>query len=369
MPARITLSKTPSLQDSVKAAHEALETGRTVTVGRRGNLEVTDVTEVRGGTFFGRAVRYLKNCFSPYRARRRNHAVIAALNEQISREFGPDHRLNIRTVLTQASTNERFLQSIISNVGKVRAGTEYTPENDTVEEAQNTLKFGFAGKVTAQPVLAALEQVLRSFDLGQTSSFEGESQTAREQLFWYNWTMNDLFNRFPKLRDIPAVSTVELDVLPGSDTTAARYDLDGQSVEIAPVDFELTSRVIANDTKSGLLTPKQDFSGLIQHEYAHHLSNKIVPEEVWVPKLINALSTGGMSEAQITYAGGKPVFDQETADKIANSVSKYAAKNARECAAEILSWYMNPEYGKSVKRMPDYLEHWVRECFPMLKPD
>ena len=31
-------------------------TGRTVTAGRRGNLEVTDITEVRGGTFFGKVV-------------------------------------------------------------------------------------------------------------------------------------------------------------------------------------------------------------------------------------------------------------------------------------------------------------------------
>ncbi len=47
-------------------------------------------------------------------------------------------------------------------------------------------------------------------------------------------------------------------------------------------------------------------------------------------------------------------------------VSQYAANNIYEFAAEVLSWYMNPEYGKSVPAMPDYLENWVRECFPML---
>ena len=117
----------------------------------------------------------------------------------------------------------------------------------------------------------------------------------------------------------------------------------------------------------GYLTPKQDFSGFIHHEYAHHLINRIVPEKQWVPKLVEALKLGGLSNASIRFVDGVPQFAQETADRIAKSVSGYAAKNARECAAEVLSWYMNPEYGKSVAPMPGYLEHWVRECFPMLE--
>ena len=66
-------------------------------------------------------------------------------------------------------------------------------------------------------------------------------------------------------------------------------------------------------------------------------------------------------------AGSRMTFDQQTTEKIANSVSTYAATNVNEFAAEVLSWYMNPEYGKSAATMPDFLENWIRECFPMLE--
>ena len=135
MPTRISASIDPSLQDSIKAAREALETGRTVRVGLQGNLEVTDITQVRGGSFFSKAVRYLKQCVFPDRVRQQNHAVIAALNGQISREFGQDHRLNIRTVLRRADTNDRFLQSIIDSASNIRAGTEYKPAVNIDDEA------------------------------------------------------------------------------------------------------------------------------------------------------------------------------------------------------------------------------------------
>ena len=369
MPTRVTLSKTSPLQDSVRAAHEALETGRTVSVGSQGNLEVTDITEAGGGTFFGKAVRYVKNCFSPYRARRQNHAVIAVLNEQISREFGPDHRLNIRTVLRRADTNERFLQSIISNVGKVRAGTEYTPATDTRDEIRNTLRYGFAGKVTGLRPACTLQEALLREQQGQSLPAAGETGTARAQLFWYNRTMNDLFTRFPKLRDISAISSLDLDAVLKCATIFAAYDRATHGMKFAPVDIEEKSREVVSCCIAGQTTPKQDFSGYIHHEYAHHLSVGVVPEKVWIPELVDALKAGGISNVSITNVSGKPKFDPDTAEKIANSISKYAAINARECAAEIISWYMNPEYGNSVGRMPDYLEHWVTECFPMLNND
>ena len=369
MPVRVTLSRKPSLQDSVTAAHEALETGRTVSVGSQGNLEVTDITETRGGTFAGRDVRYLKNSFSPYRERRRNHEIIAALNEQISREFGPDHRLNIRTVLSSADTNERFLQSIIDSVSNLRAGSEYTRAESPEEAARNTLKFGFAGEVTAASVIPC-----RARQESQVSDEEkalpfGVTETAREQLFWYNRAMNDIFTRFPKLRNLPAITTLRLDMPNDRDTYVAHYHIEDASICLASIDMERAQHRAYKDTGTGFLTPKLNYGGYIHHEYAHNLSRKIVPEQVWVPKLVEALKAGGMPHARITYTGGKPGFDRETAGKLANSVSEYAAKNALECAAEILSWYMNPEYGKSESAMPDYLEHWVTECFPMLNND
>ena len=325
MPVRVTLSRKPSLQDSVTAAHEALETGRTVSVGSQGNLEVTDITETRGGTFAGRDVRYLKNSFSPYRERRRNHEVIAALNEQISREFGPDHRLNIRTVLSSADTNERFLQSIIDSVSNLRAGSEYTRAESPEEAARNTLKFGFAGEVTAASVIPC-----RARQESQVSDEEkalpfGVTETAREQLFWYNRAMNDIFTRFPKLRNLPAITTLRLDTPNDRGADLARYHIEDASISLASIDMKGASRRVFRDTADGFLTPKLNYAGYILHEYAHHLSNKIVPQQVWVPKLVEALKAGGWPHARTIPAGERQIFDEETAKGIAFIVSRYAA--------------------------------------------
>ena len=359
---RITLSKNPSLQESVSAAHEALETGRTVRVGAQGNLEVADIIQARGGTFFGRPVRYLKNCFTPDRVRRHNHAVFAALNEQISREFGTHQRLNIRTVLRRANTNERFLQSIIDSVSTIRTRTRYRPACDLDEEARNTLRFGYADKITA-PTSAQ----------GQTASSAGVPITAREQLFWYNRTMSDLYDRFPKLRDVPAISSLDLNAFSGNpagyQSTPLRYGRALDNLEFSPFHRDSLSLALVVNVNAGLLTPKQDCSGLIHHEYSHHLSIRIVPDQVWVPKLVEALKRGGIANARISFVNGKPSFHRDTAIKVAGIAGVYASTDPHECAAEILSWYMNPEYGKSVVRMPDYLEHWVTECFPMLDND
>ena len=349
MPDRVSLSKNLPLQHSVSVAHKALEKGGSVKVGKGGALEVT------GGTFLGRIVRYLQDRIFPDKVRQRNHAVIAALNKTIGKEFGTEHRLKIQTVLSNADSNRQFLKSIISSVSDIRAGAAYRPAKSTAGEVRNALKFGFAGNITA-----------RKSKQAQPAASEGETLTARTQLFWYNSTMNDLHNRFPKLRDVPAITTLKLDTRPSDEDAIATYVWPARSMELASYGVKQASRMALVNVKSGYLTPKQDYSGFIHHEYAHHLSNKIVPEKVWVPKLVEALKAGGMRHARIIYAGGKPGFDRETAGKLAGSVSEYAAENALECAAEILSWYMNPEYGKSVDRMPDYLEHWVTECFPML---
>ena len=315
----------------------------------------------------------MKQCVGLARVRRQNHAVVAVLNDQISREFGTDHRLNIRTVLCGADTNERFLQSIIDSVSDIRSRTEYTPATDTGAEVRNTLRFGFAGKVTAQPAIHTPQAAALESEQGQLASSAGETNLSREQLFWYNRTMNDLYNRFPKLRDIPAISSLDLDSFiekPNKNqSTFGIYHYENRSLELAPFDMSYEAWKILMAANIGYLTPKQDFSGFIHHEYAHYLSNLIVPEKQWVPKLVEALKLGGLSNASIRFVDGVPEFAQETADRIAKSVSGYAAKNAREFAAEVLSWYMNPEYGKSVAPMPGYLERWVRGCFPMLDTD
>ena len=181
MPNRVTDINNLSLQHSVSVAHQALEKGGSVKVGRKGNLEVT------GGTFFGRVVRYLKIRLFPDKVRQQNHAVIAALNKTISKEFGTDHQLNIGTVISSAESKQRFLKSIINSVSDIRAGSEYTPAQSTEGEVRNTFKFGFAGNIRAQKSRQ-----------GQSRSSRGETVTAREQLFWYNRTMGDLHNALSK---------------------------------------------------------------------------------------------------------------------------------------------------------------------------
>ena len=349
MPNRVTDINNLSLQHSVSVAHQALEKGGSVKVGRKGNLEVT------GGTFFGRVVRYLKIRLFPDKVRQQNHAVIAALNKTISKEFGTDRQLNIGTVISSAESKQRFLKSIINSVSDIRAGSEYTPAQSTEGEVRNTFKFGFAGNIRAQKSRQ-----------GQSRSSRGETVTAREQLFWYNRTMGDLHNRFPKLRNTPAIKTFKLDMPSRDKEVFASYERRNRSMELASFPLKKASKLALRNSQSGYLTPKQDFSGLIHHEYAHHLSLLVVPEKLWIPKLVEALKAGGMSHTRIKNVGGKPAFNKETAEKIVKTVGKYAATDAHEFAAEIISWYMNPEYGKSVATMPDYLENWVKECFPML---
>ena len=141
---RITLAKTPVLQHSVNAAHKAIVKGGSVKVGKRGDLEVM------GTTFVGRTVRHLKIRIFPDKVCQQNHVVIAALNRKIQEEFGPDHQLNIKATVTSAASHRRFLQSIINSVGDIRGNSGYAAIDSTRDEAQNTLKHGFASKVTAQ---------------------------------------------------------------------------------------------------------------------------------------------------------------------------------------------------------------------------
>ena len=341
----------PSLQDSVRAAHEALEKGGSVKLGRRGDLVMT------GGTFRGRVVRYFKIRFFQDTVRRQNHAVIAALNNKVCMEFGTERQLKIKATVTSTESYKRFLKSIIHAVSDLRAATEYAPADSIEEEIRNAVKFGFAGSIAAQ-----------KSGQGAPGSPIGATVTAKEQLFWYNRTMHELFDRYPELRDLPAITSLDLDV-PVKNEGPACYLKSSQTMMLYSHPVPKVSKEMLLSHESGYLTPKQDFSGLIHHEYAHHLSRRVVPEKQWIPKLLDALKSGGMTKARIKRVGGKPTFDQQTAARIATSVSEYAAVDTLECAAEILSWYMNPEYGKSVKRMPEHLENWVRECFPMLTTD
>ena len=339
-------------------AHYALEVEKTLSVDDQGRVILADTEEVlaRAGRFHRWAVCCLKNCFTRYRRRRRQHEVIAALNEQISREFGRDHRLNIRTVLEQANTSERFLQSIIDSVSNLRAGSEYTPAETPEEEARNTLKFGLASEVTAP-----------------YEETEGVTQIAREQLPWYNRTMNDLFTRFPKLRNLPAVSALRLSMPDGADRDLAHYHREDKSIYLYRVDMKKFARACYNDSCTHFSTPRLSADGYVHHEYAHYLSIAIVSDRVWLPKLLEALRAEIFPRAcTITYAratsftGRYTVFDKETTREIAASIGTYASTDTLECAAEVLCWYMQPEYGEVLPRMPDRLEHWVTECFPML---
>ena len=261
-----------------------------------------------------------------------------------------------------------FLQSIIDSVGSLRAGSQYTPTAHTREEARNTLKFGFADKVTA-PRAADTPATALQMSHEQAPLSAGTTALAREQLFWYNRTMNDLFTRFPRLRNLPAIPTLKLSAPLQNKHTLAKYWYYSRELMLSSLPMQEASKKMLMSCNSGYLTPKQDLAGLLHHEYAHHLSRRVVPEQNWIPTLGEALKAAGIPQARINTASAPPAFDQATAEKVAKSVSKYAAIDARECAAEILSWYMNPEYGKSVERMPEHLEHWVTECFPMLTTD
>lgn len=336
------------MQHSVNAAHKALAEGGSVKVGKKGNLEVT------GRTFVGRTVRHLKIRVFPDKVCQQNHVVIAALNRMIQEDFGPDHQLDIKATVTSAASHRRFLQSIINSVSDIRADTGYAAANSTGDEALNTLKHGFASSITAQKLGG-----------GQPGSPAVETENSRSQLFFYNRTMDDLFHRFPKLRYIPVIKTLKLDK-PYRDTLQGQYNRNNRSIYLGSMPVKKASREARQLSLTGKVTPRQNFSGLLYHEYAHHLSLHVVPKKRWLPKLVEAARVGGTKISIKRNIFGPETFDQQTTRIIASSVSSYATTNVEEFAAEVLSWYMNPEYGNSVARMPDFLENWVRDCFPML---
>lgn len=241
MPIRVLLSKNLSLPHLVSVAHKALEKGGSVKVGKKGVLEVT------GGTFFEKIVRYFKRRIFPDMIRQQKHAVIAASNETVSKEFGTDHGLKIQTVLSKAESSRHLLTSFIHTVSDIRACAEYTPAKCTAGEVRNAQKFGFAGNVTAKKS----EQV-------QPAASQGETLTPRAQLFRYNRIMNDLFNRFPKLRDVPAITTLRLDTMPVAKDAVASYQPHTRAMQLASYSVRQASRMALASAKSGFLTPKQD---------------------------------------------------------------------------------------------------------------
>lgn len=359
------------LQSSIAAAHEALQKNAALKVDASGDLKVT------GETFFGRSVRYLKTLLIPGEARKQNLAVIAAFNQRIGQTFGENHQLNVDKALENAKSHKHLLQSVINHVSDLRAGNGYAPAPNARGEVNNTLKFGFAGKVIVQRANSAQSSAKSCGEkppgekpCGEKPSGETEiTKNSNQQLYWYNRTMADLHGRFPKLRNVPPVEVLQLDVRKNmSDKTLAEYNYAEKAMRISRHSTRQMDKV-AHSGK-GFLTPKQDASGFIHHEYGHHLSMRVVPERVWAPKLVDALRKNGMPRARIEGNWGEiRQFDKDTAGKIAESIGKYSATSVLEFAAEALSWYMNPEYGESVEPMPEHLENWVKDCFPMLRRD
>ena len=121
----------------------------------------------------------------------------------------------------------------------------------------------------------------------------------------------------------------------------------------------------------GWIAPKAPgIAGAISHEYGHHLSFVDAPRP-WYPELTAALKRNGVSVASRGKLPSDAEFSKALQGHLARlGVGRYAGVNPREFQAEVLAWYMSPAYGQPGEpRMPEFLEDWVRDCFPFLARD
>ena len=198
-----------------------------------------------------------------------------------------------------------------------------------------------------------------------------------------NEKMRDLHARFPGLRNVEPPTLSQQDPNHDEKLLSARDPghkpaliwgqyLDNEAAMMfanpADVDWFQTD---AADTHIGSPN-EQGFSGVLVHEYGHHLSNRVVPRSTWKPKLEAMLRANGLLHgprgAHLPHAN-----DHDFAAFVGKQVRElgigiYAGTDEYEFVAEAIAWRMHPDYGRTedVPRMPPILENWVHECFPFL---
>ena len=203
---------------------------------------------------------------------------------------------------------------------------------------------------------------------------------ASDYGFWqivlgFNSVMSDFHARFPALAEVDPPFLLKND-------PALAYSPNMNACHLPQINA-LCFREVAdlptwyrahNFDGTAQFAPKKGFSGVVAHEYGHHLSSTaVVPPTVWKPKLEEALRGNGIFSPD---SGPRtPDLSDDTAFAIRVSkraretgIGEYAGCSPFEFAAEAIGWRLHPDYAATpdAPRMPRFLENWLHECFPFL---
>ena len=274
--------------------------------------------------------------------------VLRKLEATVRREF-PDVSAQRRRSAIRRAADSSLSQGILAAARDIRASANYRPGNSLDEEIDASLRLGYAS------------EVIRA--RGDTALPDDE---FRNLVAKFNETMCDLHHRFPRLRYLPPpVLSQRLASSPGG---AAEYRPATKTIQFRKADLRAWDRRIAREISKGWIAPKAPgIAGVICHEYGHHLGNVDSPRP-WYSELTAALKRNGVSFGSERGLPGDAAFSKAVKGHLARmGVGRYAGVNPREFQAEVLGWYMSPNYGQPGEpKMPAFLEDWVRGSFPWL---
>ena len=195
----------------------------------------------------------------------------------------------------------------------------------------------------------------------------------------YNETMSDLFARFPGLRSIPPPCLIQ--ARPTNKAADGVYSSLYNSISVAGMSDKQWQSTSSQNMTAGWYVPSAPgLPGTLAHEYGHHISMRNITKNKetgansvpdWYPELARVLEKNDVIAPGDLDPACPNASDFSRALKhypAQSGVGCYATINHLEFAAEVLAWYLHPDYGKdSVPKMPAYLEDWVQDCFPVLK--
>ena len=193
----------------------------------------------------------------------------------------------------------------------------------------------------------------------------------------FNDLMADLHQRFPDLRNVRPPNLSQNAVDARVPHFSAMYDSETETMEFASVAAG-NGRIRSQQARALLIdAPKTGgFFGTILHEYSHHLASAENSNQLgWLTGLGVMLQENGfISDASRLDSTSDlhPSFGELVGNKtLRMGLGTYAGTNAAEFVAEVLAWRMSPGYGETdeIPKMPPYLENWVHEYFPFLRPD
>lgn len=193
----------------------------------------------------------------------------------------------------------------------------------------------------------------------------------------FNAVMEDLHTRFPKLGDVEPPDLSQSDARALDSGLVGAYVVSASSIQVGIIDSPETcweNTLRETRQRSGIAPATGGLSGVLMHEYAHHLALGQSHAPVhWLPRLAAMLRQNGFIREE-TSIDTTDVHSRSFGVRLGKKaremgLGSYAGSNASEFAAEALTWRMAPGYGASadIPRMPRYLEDWVHDCFPFTR--